>query len=157
PADPNLGHRSPDNIPTLRTSMRYVRFSAVESANRIWLQSREAFWLYLTAWITFGAAFAAIFVLSNKVTAWTAAVMTFQVIWPAALLSVAAIWTIAKIPPRLPWLAAHVPLAVLYSASWTALVCISTTVQRGLASGKWIWSLPPQHVLHWHGFSGVLV
>jgi hypothetical protein len=131
---------------------------------RATLASRLDYGLYAAAWMVFAAAFAAAFWLQRPVNAMALSTVLFavlRVVLPAALLGIGVVRWCERLMRRGPRgrvvLLAHAAAALVYPAAWIAIVNVSNNVLSGAALGRVPWRYPPDHVLHWHSFTGVLI
>jgi anti-sigma regulatory factor (Ser/Thr protein kinase) len=128
------------------------------------LASRLDYGLYAAAWLVFAAAFGAVFWLQRAGSTMPLSAATFavlRVVLPAALLGIGVVrWCERIMRPgprgRVVFLA-HAAAALVYPAAWIAIVNVSNNVLSGAALGSAPWRYPPDHVLHWHAFTGVLI
>ncbi|NOT07487.1 MAG: histidine kinase [Gemmatimonadales bacterium] len=125
------------------------------------LHSRFDWAVYLLAWAVFAAGFAAIFWIQRRAPYATAMLSSFRIVFPAALLGVGVIRWCERdrtdAPFRPAALLLHAVLCLAYSTLWIGTVNLTNNVLLYWQEGRLQWQLPPEHVLHWHYFTGTAI
>jgi sensor histidine kinase YesM len=57
----------------------------------------------------------------------------------------------------LRFLGAHILLAIIYPSLWIITVVVIASIIALAQQGHWIFSLPPDHITHWHFFAGSMI
>jgi hypothetical protein len=129
------------------------------------LSSRSDYALYSAAWLVFAAAFAAVFWLQQRpgssIAVGPAAFAVLRIVLPAALLGIGVVRWCEQIGRR--WasrpvvLLAHAAGALAFPSAWITAVNVTNNLISGAVLGRTPWRFPPDHVLHWHSFTGVSI
>ena len=121
--------------------------------------------LYAVAWAVFAAGFAAVYWLQQRAGSPTplraATSGAARVVLPAALLGIGVIRFCERVrwgwPPRAAATLTQIAAAFVFPALWISAVNVTSNVLSGAAFGAPSWRFPPEHVVHWHVFTGVLI
>lgn len=127
----------------------------------VWPRSWWGWSLYGLIWLTYALGWVALAWIRDGGPSWQTTLGAARLMFPAALLGVGVLALSARIDlaggPSLRTITPHVLGALVYPVLWVATVSGSAALMAGLSSGAWRWRLPPEHVLHWHFLSGVLI
>ena len=121
----------------------------------------RAWAIYALSWFTFGLGFAALFWYRDRGPSWVGTRSALIVMLPAALLGV----VVVKVCRRINLLsirgpgavAAHLVGALAYPLLWIGSTSLLVAASNWATTGRWAWRLAPEHVLHWHYLTGVLI
>lgn len=117
------------------------------------------------AWLVFAAGFAAVFWLQQRGDSASALRLatlgSLRVVLPAAVLGVVVVRFCDRVPLRWPVgardLAVQAGAAFAFVTLWIAAVNITSNILSGAAFGPQSWRFPPDHIVHWHFFTGTLI
>lgn len=125
------------------------------------LHNRRDWGVYGAAWLVFLSGFAALFWRQESVGAVAALRASAWVVLPAALLGIVAVRFCERTAARLSLNArrfvAHVLAALLFATLWIGTVNVLTNLRGYWSTGTLRWRLPPDHVVHWHYFTGLAI